>query len=120
MKITSINKENFQNIEKFTTHIPKVNQTKVAENIDKNTVKSENKIAGEWQMDILNNAIEKLANSIQPSDNHPLSLVSNYPIDDFTEAINELKKVKSEILFSEGTQAQANIDAINLLELFKD
>ncbi len=120
MKITSINKENFQNIQNFTTHIAKANQTTNAENIDKIDIKSENTATGEWKMDILNNAIEKLANSIQPNNNHPLSLVSNYPIDDFTEALNELKKVKSEIILSEGTKAQANLDAINLLELFKD
>lgn len=120
MKITSINKENFQNIEKFTTHIPKVNQPTIAVNIDKIAFDADNSKPGEWQMNILNSAIDKLANSIQPNDNHPLSLVSNYPIDDFTEALNELKKIRSEIISSEGTQAQANIDAISLLELFRD
>ncbi len=120
MKITSINKENFQNIEKFTTHIGKSSKPSSVENIDQTSITSETKVAGEWKIDILNSAIEKLANSIQPSDNHPLSLVSNYPIDDFTEALSELKKVKSEILSNEGTKAQANLDVINLLELFKD
>jgi len=47
-------------------------------------------------------------------------LLSNYPIDDFAEAWNELKKLKAEILSNEGIKVQANFDAINLLELFKD
>lgn len=120
MKITSINKENFKNIEKFTTHIAKNTKSNSVENTDINIIKSENQLNGEWKMDILSNAIDKLANSIQPSENHPLSLLSNYPIDDFADALNELKKVKSEILLNQGKEAQANLDAINLLELFKD
>lgn len=120
MKITSINKEKFQNIEKFTTHLAKSNVAKVSENIDTNSIKSDVKFLKEWKNDILSSALEKLANSIQPSDNHPLSLVSNYPIDDFSEAWNELKKLRVDILSNEGTKAQANLEAINLLELFKD
>lgn len=122
MKITSINKENFQNIEKFTTLIPRLSQPKPPANVDKNITNSVSADSDNWQLDILSNALDKLANSIQPStsNNHPLSLVSNYPIDDYTEALNELKKVRIDILSSEGIKAQANLDAINLLELFKD
>jgi len=120
MKITSINKENFRNIEKFTTHLAKSNTATKPESIDKHTIKLDDKLSNDWKFDILNTALEKLANSIQPSENHPLSLASNYPIDDFSEAWNELKKLKAEILSNEGIKAQANLSAINLLELFRD
>lgn len=120
MKITSINKENFQKIEKFVTHLTKASATNNSGNIDANSTKSNDKSSNEWKNDILNSALEKLVNSIQPSENHPLSLLSNYPIDDFAEAWNELKKLKAEILSNEGIKVQANFDAINLLELFKD
>lgn len=120
MKITAISRENIQSIENFASKLPVLKSSTKSQNIDSIEDSNQNILKNEWNLDILSNAIDKLANSLQMSNNHPLSLVENYPIENFAEAWKELKKLKSEILSKDGKDAQANLEAIRLIDLFVD
>ncbi|OGU17710.1 MAG: hypothetical protein A2X61_04395 [Ignavibacteria bacterium GWB2_35_12] len=83
--------------------------------IDKN--KKEGNLTS-WQKDILLSAIDKLENSIQMDDIHPLSRRDAAPIETYEEALIELNYVKSPKFAQEAFGAQANLNPEDVMYLF--
>ncbi len=71
-----------------------------------------------WQKDILLSAINKLENSIQMDDIHPLSRRDAAPIETYEEALIELNYIKSPKFAQEAYQAQANLNPQDVMYLF--
>jgi rhodanese-related sulfurtransferase len=73
-----------------------------------------------WQRDILLDALEKLENTVQPDNNHPLDTQTNQPIETYEEALIELQYVNTPKFVLEASGAQANINAESIIELFAE
>ena len=73
-----------------------------------------------WQQDILLDAINKLENNIQVNNIHPLDSIPNQPIENFEEALKELKNVDLSLIRRDGSDAQANISPETIISLFID
>ena len=71
-----------------------------------------------WQNDILLSAIDKLENSIQMDDIHPLSKRDSEPIETYEQALIELNFVKTPKFVQEAYGAQANLNPQDILYLF--
>lgn len=71
-----------------------------------------------WQNDILMSALDMLENNIQLDNSHPLDSVANQPIETFEEAILELRFLQTDTFKAQGSLAQANINAVDVLSLF--
>lgn len=71
-----------------------------------------------WQKDILLSAIDKLENSIQMDDIHPLSRSDSAPIETYDEALIELGYIKSPKFVQEAYGAQANLNPQDIMYLF--
>lgn len=80
----------------------------------------EAEITMNWQRDILLDALEKLENTVQPDNNHPLDTQANQPIETFEEALVELRFVENPKFVTEAAKAQANINANSVIELFAE
>jgi hypothetical protein len=98
---------------------PKKEQEKISniQNVisDKVEISSPNP---KWQNDILIDVINKLENSKQLDDSHPLDRMENSPIETFEEAIFELKFLQDKKYFSQFGPAQANLSPESVLSLF--
>ncbi len=84
-------------------------------NLDKVDI-SNNSIS--WQNDILLSALDMLENNIQLDNNHPLDRLGNQPIDNFDEALLELRFLQTDTFKNQASSAQANINAADVLSLF--
>lgn len=82
---------------------------------DANTLKF-----NKWQEEILISALDKLANSIQLDNSHPLGRLENQPIETKAEALAELEKINVESLRNFGSQAQANVSASSFIKLIME
>lgn len=71
-----------------------------------------------WQNDILIDVLNRLENSKQLDDSHPLDRVENSPIETFEEAVFELKFLQNEKYYSQFGPAQANLSPESVLSLF--
>lgn len=78
----------------------------------------ESKSANVWKKDILLNALDKLENNMQLDDSHPLGRKGNQPIESYEEALIELDSLKKSDFKAQASNAQANIEAKNILSLF--
>jgi len=91
MKIAEINPQNYQAYqpkELKKSDIP-VNSPK---GIDKLDINQNN---GNWQKDILLDALSMIENNIQLDNNNPLDKMENQPIETYEEALMELNWVKT-------------------------
>lgn len=98
------------------------NETKTAENTKISAQETAENTANKikWQKDILISALDKLENNIQLDNSHPLSEQKNIPIETFDEALIELSFINSSFFKADGSNAQANISATSIIELFSD
>ncbi len=71
-----------------------------------------------WQKKILLDALDKLENNIQLDDSNPLDKLNNTPIESYEEALIELSFIKSPFFNKHASQAQANINANDVMYLF--
>lgn len=95
---------------------PEEKKSVISKNIDDKIEISNNNIS--WQNDILLSALEMLENNKQMDNNHPLDRIGNQPIENFDEALEELKFLQSDKFKLNASGAQANINAIDILSLF--
>jgi len=124
MKITDIRNNSTQdaNLPVFRPEeLSNINSFKI-EKSDKLNISnlSSETASAQWQRDILLTALDKLENNLQAEDNHPLSKLSNAPIETFEEALFELSFLRSPKFKETASQAQANLKAADVLYLFQD
>lgn len=114
MKITEINSQN------YTSYQPlELKKTDVSTNSLKNADKLEiNKNNVNWQKDILLDALSMIENNIQLDNINPLDRMENQPIESYEEALMELNWVKTPFFKAQAMNAQANIEARDVLYLF--
>ncbi len=120
MKITSINQEIYTKLEKFANILPKIDIEKESKNIINHNIDSYIEIINHNPTEIINQTLNNLVNNLQSDNNHPLSKPQNAPIENFNEALSILNNINSHQLKSTGLQAQANISATDLLQIFND
>ncbi len=73
-----------------------------------------------WQRDILLDALERLENTVQLDNSHPLDTNMNQPIETYEEALIELSFIQNPVFLAQASGAQANIVAESVMELFAD
>ncbi len=71
-----------------------------------------------WQKKILIDALDKLENNIHLDDSNPLDKLNNSPIESYEEALIELSFIKSPFFKTHASQAQANVNANDVMYLF--
>lgn len=84
------------------------------------SAKDTQKSTSDWQKSILLDALDRLENSIQMDNSHPLDYKNNAPIETFDEALIELSFTKSDIFKEQAYGAQANINASDVVSLFTE
>lgn len=114
VKIGEIPAQSYEAKEVSKKEVRQNNSEKVSAN-EKDQSKKAN-----WQKDILVSALDKLENSIQLDESHPLDNMSNQPIESFDEAKIELSFIKSPFFKEQAAEAQANIEPESILSLFAD
>lgn len=114
MKITEINPKSYQVFQ------PKeLNKSDVTVNSPKNFDKLEiNQNNVNWQKDILLDALSMIENNIQLDNSNPLDRLENQPIESFEEALMELNWMKTPFYRAQAYNAQANLEARDVLHLF--
>lgn len=73
-----------------------------------------------WEKQILLDALDKLENNISVDESGPLNYADAAPIETFTEAKNELKKLIEDNFSQYASQAQANLTPADILYLFEE
>jgi len=73
-----------------------------------------------WQKDILIAALDKLENNMQVENKDPLNYMDNPPIENFQEALQELKMLINSDFSKYASQAQANLTPADILYLFEE
>lgn len=105
-----------QNVTDYSTYAAKQVQKNL--NDDRNDSSKEQKINPDWQKNILMQGLDKLENSIQMDNSHPLDNVNAAPIESFEEALIELSFMKTPFFIENAAAAQANISAESIVSLF--
>jgi hypothetical protein len=73
-----------------------------------------------WQREILLSGLDKLENSLQMDDIHPLDRAMNQPIESFEEAMIELSFLKTPDFTNNALGAQANINPKDVWSMFTE
>jgi hypothetical protein len=118
MKITSINKRIFANYENFVNYLPKIDTTKDTNTIVNYKVTDVSTKQPTLSTNLLDEALKVMVNNLQSNNNHPLSKKDNMPIETYFEAVGELKQINLQDLRKVGLEAQANLNANDVLQLF--
>ncbi|HRP01847.1 MAG TPA: hypothetical protein PLE30_04275 [Candidatus Kapabacteria bacterium] len=116
MKITEISSQNYQAFQ------PKeLKKSDISNNSIKSTDKLEiNQSSNNWQKDILLDALSMIENNIQLDNNMPLDKVQNQPIETYEEALMELNWLKTPFFKAQAYNAQANLEAGDVMYLFTE
>jgi len=123
MEVRNISRDQNTSYDPFLLDALNINKVydKKTQEIDKNGNPDSELNKTSWQKDILINALDKLENSIQIDDkSHPLGGAENVPIETYSEALDELKKLVESNFSQYASKAQANLTPGDILYLFED
>lgn len=116
MKITEINSQNYS-----VYQPPVLKKSDISPNFPKSSDKLEiNQNNVNWQKEILLDALSMIENNIQLDNSNPLDRIENQPIESYEEALMELNWMKTPFYKAQAFNAQANIEAKDVLYLFMD
>lgn len=99
-------------------NIGKKDTTHIENKID--TSQNSERTPERWQQEILLDALDALENNIQVDDKSPLFSENAAPIEDYQEALLELRELISNDFEKFAAQAQANLTPGDILYLFED
>lgn len=124
MNVTKVNSGMLKGMN-IKAYVPEEIKPEAAKNANKpqkaDKMNTENQnFSTSWQRDVLLDALERLENTVQLDNNHPLDSIRNQPIETFDEALIELRFLNNPVFVAEASGAQANLLAESIIELFAE
>lgn len=116
MKITELGTQNFSAYQP-----PMLKKSEISTNFQKNSdILEINQNNVNWQKEILLDALNMIENNIHLDNSNPLDRIENQPIESYEEALMELNWLKTPFYKAQAYNAQANIEAADVMYLFMD
>lgn len=117
MRVSDLNKGSM-GYDPFLVDALGLSKTKKASSMD--DLKQITEKPTSWQKDILLTALDKLESGLAAKESDTLSLNSAPPLENFQEALKELKSLVDNNFKEYASQAQSNLTPQDILYLFED
>lgn len=117
MRVSDLNKSSM-GYDPFLVDALGLSKTKKTSSID--DLKQITEKPTSWQKDILLTALDKLESGLAAKESDTLSLNSAPPLENFQEALKELKSLVDNNFKEYASQAQSNLTPQDILYLFED
>ena len=117
MRVSDLNKSSM-GYDPFLVDALGLSKTKKTSSID--DLKQITEKPTSWQKDILLTALDKLESGLAAKESDTLSLKSAPPLENFQEALKELKSLVDNNFKEYASQAQSNLTPQDILYLFED